>query len=162
VPFFLGAPLAIASGRGTDLEPLSPIMGDVILLVPDVTLEAKTRSMYGALQTEDFGDGTVADRASEAIGVGRIPSSGDMQNSFSRAAAESVPMLQSIWTTLGQANVGAFALTGAGPATFVLLDRGRDRSEVARSLHATMPSGVRVIETEFRVDPLTARLEQLG
>ncbi|HYJ12483.1 MAG TPA: hypothetical protein VEW66_02770 [Thermomicrobiales bacterium] len=157
VPFFLGTPVAVASGRGTDLDPLPPISGGVILVVPDFTLEAKTLSMYGALRPADFGDGIAADRVGVALAAGRMPSCRELRNSFSRAAVEKIPVLQSLWKSLDRLNIGAFGLTGAGPATYVLIDPHLDRTEAAQSLRAAVSPGLRVIETAFRREPLIAR-----
>jgi 4-diphosphocytidyl-2C-methyl-D-erythritol kinase len=132
------------------------------LIVPNITLEAKTKSMYGALVPADFGEGTTTSLVVEALGGGRIPSSPTLRNSFTRVAGEKHPQLLAIWKILDLANVGPFALTGAGPATSVLVDRNRDRFEVARSLRAALPSDLRVIETAFRSQPLTPQLEPLG
>jgi 4-diphosphocytidyl-2-C-methyl-D-erythritol kinase len=161
VPFFLGTPVGIASGRGTEVEPLPPIAGKVILIVPDVSLEAKTQSMYGALKPQDFGDGTTTRIVVESLGSGRLPSCDELRNSFSRAAGERLPQLQALWEQLDLANIGSFALTGAGPTTFVLVDHEQVSSEVARSLRDTLPSELRIIETAFRSTPLAAQLEHV-
>jgi 4-diphosphocytidyl-2-C-methyl-D-erythritol kinase len=156
VPFFLGSPVAIASGRGTDLEPLPPVTGSVIVVVPEISLDAKTRSMYAALEPKDFGDGTVVDRVTDALVRGQIPASSSLRNSFSRAIGEKVPLLPVIWRALDNANIGPFALTGAGPATYVLLEGDVDRSEAVLRMKASLPPEVRIIATAFRGDPLFA------
>ncbi|HYI24830.1 MAG TPA: hypothetical protein VD767_05415 [Thermomicrobiales bacterium] len=124
VPFFLGAPVAIASGRGVELSPIAAPAIDVLLVVPDVAIPAKTATLYSLLESDDFSDGSMVSETARLLAGGCVPPRQNLENAFCRALAsldERIPALQN---HLDRLEV-TWALSGAGPAHYVVASPDR-------------------------------------
>ena len=120
IPFFLGNPAAIASGRGTILEPLNPMRYEVLLMVPTIDIPEKTTSLYSLIRPEDYSDGNQANETRELLAGNRLPGIRNLRNAFSRPLASIEPRILDLHRALSSSGCDAFGLSGAGPAHFVL------------------------------------------
>lgn len=156
VPFFLGGPTALASGRGTALESLPPVDQPVMLLVPGCTISEKTRTLYSMIIPDDMTDGSRSERVRRAVEHHTIPAEGDLANAFSRPLTILVPDVLGLHGALAACGVDRFGLSGAGPAHYVI---GRD---ACKALSANAAADRRLdmfetITTRTRMTPLVAR-----
>jgi len=150
VPFFLGSPLALASGTGTDLVPLSPEPFAVLLVVPNMTIPDKTRSLYGLLNASDFSDGSRVSEGLRSLAEGKGAGRQALANAFERPLYERFPDLAALRQGLERLDCLAIGLSGAGPTHYVLPHPDR-QLRTASELRAMMPAGTRIIETRTRL-----------
>ena len=129
VPFFLRGGCALGRGRGELLEPLPlPADGLFIVVVPDVTIPAKTASLYARLRPEDFSDGSRITSQAARLRAGLVPDATLLGNAFARSLYAMVPELAVLPEIMGAAGAESVAISGAGPAHFTVV------TEVARAV----------------------------
>jgi 4-diphosphocytidyl-2-C-methyl-D-erythritol kinase len=161
IPFFLGSPAALASGRGTHLKSLPPIESGVLLVVPDVKISHKTKTLYSLLDRPDFTDGSRIDAIATLISNHRVPGAKLLGNAFARALGNLVPGIRQLRETLEEISSNPVALSGAGPAHYVLLG-GSDASIVQERLAESFGDWVSVIHTQtllrspLQIEPVTS------
>lgn len=128
--FFLEGGTARAKGRGELVTPLKGLaQHDVVLFIPERTIERKTARMFAALDRHPFDTGAVAQQFVEE--QPRSVSSADVFNAFERVAFELFPWLAGLWEDL-EARIGEpVRLAGAGPTLFWIGPSGG--TEVARA-----------------------------
>lgn len=153
VPFFLGSPVAHATGRGTDLVALPPVDTPVVLLVPRVTIQEKTRTLYSMIEPADMSDGTRSDAVRHAIAANRYPTAADLANAFSRPLSLLVPGVLELQHALQDTGNGLFGLSGAGPAHYVIGQEARD-IVLAGGLGESLRDRVDIIPTRTRLSPM--------
>ncbi len=137
VPFCIDGGTALATGRGDQLIPLPPLPPhDVLLVVPRETLESKTPTLFGALEPEDFSDGSYTQRVSSTITDTSI-TSGQCRNAFERAALEIFPGLSDVWHVVAGLVKHAPRLSGAGPSFFSLPSTEIEYTAVQSALRNT-------------------------
>jgi 4-diphosphocytidyl-2-C-methyl-D-erythritol kinase len=120
VPFFLRGGMALATGTGTTLESLPE--GDrhwYVVVVPDVEIPDKTRTLYQELETSDFSDGRCTRAQARRLGAGTDIDPELLVNSFSRALLEREPVAFAV-QALRDAGAPNPIPTGAGPAVFAV------------------------------------------
>lgn len=150
VPYFLGSPLALASGTGTALSPVPPVPFDVILIVPDLKIPNKTGTLYGMLDKSDFSDGSLIEDGARSLAKRHFPARHALANAFERPLYALAPELTTLRRTLENLDCVAFGLSGAGPAHYVVSHPGCGlRTE--RDLRALMPPGIRIVLTRSRL-----------
>lgn len=155
VPFFLGPPVALARGTGTELEPLAPLHGGVVLVVPGIEMMAKTAALYGALQKIDFTDGSRIDQGAQAVAQGKTPSPELLVNAFKRPLYDMEPHLADVEKKLLAAGAPHVALTGAGPGHYVIFDSLHEAEEVADRLRHDLNEGNLVTVEPFHASPMS-------
>jgi 4-diphosphocytidyl-2-C-methyl-D-erythritol kinase len=160
VPFFIGPPVALASGTGTSLEELAPVQGHVVLVVPPLHIPAKTGRLYGLLGPDDFTDGRRVERAAEAILAGNLPDPSLLHNAFARPLYELAPELTSVARTLEDAGASHVALSGAGPAHYVLFEQQTEADRFAADVRARLPQDTVVVSTPVHAHPVSVDLAQ--
>ncbi|MDQ3443601.1 MAG: hypothetical protein M3490_08345 [Chloroflexota bacterium] len=153
ITFFLGGPAALASGRGTELESLSPVDQPVTLLLPGSSIPAKTRTLYSMINPVDMTDGLRSGRSRRAVDDHSIPAMSDLTNAFSRPLSILVPGVLELQRALADSGVDRFGLSGAGPTHYVI---GGDACD---ALSARAPEDRRfdmfeIISTRTRLTPL--------
>jgi 4-diphosphocytidyl-2-C-methyl-D-erythritol kinase len=121
VAFFSHGGTALAEGRGERVTPLPDApQAWLVLLVPAISLPAKTRAMYSTLRAEDFTDGSRTAALVERLATEDGIEDGSLCNAFERAAYEHFPGLGKFRDWLIEAGAGSVHLCGAGPALFAL------------------------------------------
>ena len=132
VPFFLRGGAAVMRGRGEDLQPVQPLVGQwLVLVVPPHDVTDKTRRLYAALHSSDFSDGQTTARSAERLAHRQRF---ECVNAFERAAKEVFPELAANWTAAERIARRAFHLSGAGPALFAFAADRRDAQTTATQL----------------------------
>jgi 4-diphosphocytidyl-2-C-methyl-D-erythritol kinase len=149
VPFFLGSPFALASGRGTSLEALPALLLDVLLIVPGIAIPQKTPTLYGLVEPRDYADGRFAERIAGNVRRGLAPSGADLFNSFWRPLHELLPHMDEVATAVAETGAAPIALTGAGP-THVVLGGGDELDAIAAMLSDRFGSWIDTIRTVTR------------
>lgn len=149
VPFFLGGPFALASGTGTTLEPLPPVPGWVVLVVPGLEIPAKTPTLYRALEPDDFSGGARVERAAASISKGKTPESTVLGNAFERPLYGIAPQLAHLRDRMLAAGAPFVALSGAGPAHYTLYESESEGRELASRLEVALPANTLVTVIRF-------------
>lgn len=121
VPFFLRGGTALGEGRGEIITPLPDAPPAwIVLLVPGLVLEDKTRRMYAALEPDDFSDGSRTQALADHLRAGGPLDDLLLHNAFERAAHEMFRGLDTYRDWMQQAGARRVHLSGAGPALFAL------------------------------------------
>jgi 4-diphosphocytidyl-2-C-methyl-D-erythritol kinase len=162
VPFFLGSPLALARGTGTELEPLPSLSGFVVLIVPRIRMAAKTATLYGALEPSDFTDGSRTDVAVRAIHDGRLPDPALLANAFTRPLYVIDPNLASVAGRVLAAGAPHVAVSGAGPGHYVLCPDQVEADDLAETLRAEFDDDTLVTVAPLHAAPTSVQLAGPG
>lgn len=133
VPFFVRGGTALATGRGTDLEPLPTPSGWFVVVVPRLHLADKTRRLYQALEPGDFTDGSATRAQAERLRQGMPLDPELIRNPFMRVL-ESFPEVREAAEALREAGAHWVWPTGAGPALFAVTSEFSSAVDVARPL----------------------------
>lgn len=159
VPFFLGNPTAMASGRGTHLTPLPNVEGWVLLAAPRIALTSKTTHLYGMLTPEDFSDGTTVQRVVEQIRRHKSVPPDALTNTFERPLRLIAPGVIELKQQMHEAGCRHVALSGAGPAHYALFNDRSSAGIVASRLRDALQNDVTVAVVPFRTSPLTVDVD---
>lgn len=159
VPFFLGSPTALVSGRGTELTALPAIEGWVLLVVPRLALSGKTVHLYGMLTPGDFTDGVTIQQIAGRISRGEGITPNLLTNTFVRPLREIVPDIVPLADQMLQAGCRHVALSGAGPAQYALFGDKASAEAVAFRLRNAVEHGVLIAVTPFRTSPVTVEFD---
>jgi len=153
ISFFLGSPLAIASGRGDILDPLIPTPVEVLLVVPKIDIPQKTGALYSLIGSADYTDGGQADVVREHFAAGQMPPGQILRNAFNRPLATIEPRVLELRQAMSDLGADSFGLSGAGPAFYVLSMR-RNFEEVRKTLVERFGDWITLVPTRTRQLPL--------
>jgi 4-diphosphocytidyl-2-C-methyl-D-erythritol kinase len=121
VPFFLTGGLALASGRGEKLQVLPPIEGFFAVIVsPLISIPAKTATLYRSLDGSDFTDGRRVRQLAGSNPGTWYHQPELLSNAFERPLYNRVPDLRNVAAAMRAMSARTVALSGAGPAHYVL------------------------------------------
>lgn len=138
VPFFLGPPLALASGTGTTLAPLPSLRATwhAVLASPTIDLPRKTATLYGAITLADYSDGSRAEAIAAALRSGANPAFGPglLANPFRIAWTRLGDPVAPVEEALLRAGAPWVALSGAGPTVYTLTDDAERAEAIAARL----------------------------
>jgi 4-diphosphocytidyl-2-C-methyl-D-erythritol kinase len=143
VPLFLVGGTALMRGRGERIEPLRSVPPSWLALAtppPPASLADKTRALYRALSSEDWGDGRQTLELADALRSGESAVGRRWPNSFDRAAASIYPGFAELRKRLADAARAPVQLSGAGPSLFALF---ASRAEAAAAAARMARLGVR-------------------
>ncbi len=119
VPFFVEGGTSLATGTGTDLQPLATTNAWCVVVTPRLAIPNKTRTLYASLAPKDFSDGTAVRQIAEALGApGAIDT--PPPNAFTRHLLAH-PQIQAAWSALEQAGAPWVSVSGAGPSLYTLV-----------------------------------------
>jgi 4-diphosphocytidyl-2-C-methyl-D-erythritol kinase len=156
--FFLGPPFSLATGRGTEISPIPPLLSDVLLVVPREALAAKTATMYRELKPTDFTTGQrVTDIASSFLRSGIALGTGEVVNAFSRPLVTLLPRVGQLQDALRNLGDFPYGLSGAGPAHFVLAPK-EVHPEIEDSLTAEFGDWLGFHSTVTRTRPISSNM----
>lgn len=158
VPFFLRGGTAIASGTGTNLQPLPTPDVWFVILVPGFAIPSKTRTMYAALTEADFSDGGQVEAIANAI-QHAAPLQQPLPNAFERALM-GYPALAQAGKALKDAGAGSVSVSGAGPALYTVTASYLDAVTIQRRLHPA--SGRAFVAHTTRADDRQAAAHRLA
>ena len=146
VPFLLRGGAARASGRGELLAPCPSLRNCwLVLASPEIEIERKTATLYGALGSSDFSDGSATRRVASALERGSIPDPADLANAFTRPLQELIPETSNLIAHFREAGAPFVALTGAGPTHFTIVPALSDAASVGARLARQPPVPMRVL-----------------
>jgi len=148
VPFFLGPPLALASGTGATIAPL-PLMTVswwVLLVSPPIELPRKTATLYGMIDAADFTDGTRTDELMADLTEQRCPAFGPelLANPFRQAWNRLGDPISPLEQSLIAAGATWTALSGAGPTVYTLVDDPERAGLIVERLRTRIPATVAI------------------
>jgi 4-diphosphocytidyl-2-C-methyl-D-erythritol kinase len=156
VPFFLTGGTALAESRGervTSLPDAPPRW--LVLVVPRLRLEEKTKRMYEALRPEHYGDGTRSRVLAERVKRGRGVREEHLHNAFDDVAYDVFEGLDAYREALLAAGAGGVHVAGAGPALFALAAGRTDQREIFQRLAMPWTGGAAsMLVTVSRADSL--------
>ncbi len=139
VPFFLGHPFALVSGRGEILTALpQPSNGNwVVTVTPHLRIPAKTATMYATIKSAWWSSG---DRV-ESFAAGFPCLSEDVPaNIFSGALFSLFPELADTRDVLTNIGFTAVHVTGAGPTMYGVCGSRSEAGELARCVRVHVPT----------------------
>jgi 4-diphosphocytidyl-2-C-methyl-D-erythritol kinase len=135
VPFFVYGETALVEGRGECVTSLpQAAKAWLVLVVPRIRLQDKTKRMYEAISVEDFSDGSRGQALSQQLRKGKAVQEDDLYNVFERAARKTFDGLDAYRDALMSAGANTVHLTGAGPALFVLAESEAVAREMAQRI----------------------------
>lgn len=155
IAFFLGSPLAKASGTGNVIEPLPAARMEVLLVVPSVEILHKTSTLYSLLQEVDFSNVGQADCVRQLLASNRIPGYRSLHNGFNRPLSTIEPRVLELQQLLISLGAESFGLSGAGPAHYVLSLENQTR-DLQNGLAEHLGEWLTFIPTRLRLHSLRA------
>jgi 4-diphosphocytidyl-2-C-methyl-D-erythritol kinase len=139
VPFFLHGGTALAEGRGERITRLPPApAGWAVLLVPPITVENKTRTLFSLLGPRHFTGGEAARAWVAALAAGRTW--GEMPaavNTFEMVADGAFPGLAMYRQAFHNTGAEGVRLSGAGPTLYGILSNEEDARRTGEALQGT-------------------------
>ena len=148
VPFFLGSPVALASGTGTTITdlPTPEIVQWVVMASPAIALPRKTATLYGAIRPEQFSDGSRSEAIAATLRAGGIPDFGPelLANPFRAAWTRLGDPIAQVEAALRRAGAPWVALSGAGPTVYTLTDDADRAAAIAARLRELVPGTVAI------------------
>jgi 4-diphosphocytidyl-2-C-methyl-D-erythritol kinase len=152
VPFFLRGGTSLASGTGTTLEQLPDQDRWCVVVVPEVDIDAKTRTFYQSLDPDDFSDGQEVRNVASMLWAGQLIRS-PPPNAFTRLLM-SYPQVESAWLAMENAGAPWVSISGAGPSIYTLVQTFTE----ARSIHTRVCGS----HTAYVVRTLPANVHLIG
>lgn len=146
-PFFLGVPCARATGIGTDLRPIEPPTGWLVLAIPPVSSEGKTASLYSALVPDDYSVSTDLDVIEDRITYRELLTN-TLTNSFFRPALDAFPELRNLHQMMLEIS-GSTSLSGAGPALYAIARSRAEAEDWANQLREQMSNDIAILTAGF-------------
>ena len=131
IPFFLEGGTSFVQGRGELMRELPDChVGWIVIIVPNIKLEHKTKTMYSYLIEDSHTSGGLS-RKLEA----RIRNGGDcppqlMFNGFLDVAKTTIPGIKEVVSIFNKVGVQEIHLAGSGPSLFTIVKR----KEIATAL----------------------------
>ena len=131
VPFFLEGGTSFVQGRGDLIRELPDCeVGWIVIIVPDLKLEQKTKSMYSYLGEDRYTSGGLSRKLEARIRNGGDCPSQLMFNGFLDVAKETIPSIKKALCILNQVGIQEIHLAGSGPSLFTIVKR----KEIATAL----------------------------
>jgi 4-diphosphocytidyl-2-C-methyl-D-erythritol kinase len=150
IPFFLGAPCASVTGRGTDLTPLPSPEGWIVLATPSVHIPDKTRSLYRSLVHSDFTDGARILHQESNLRAKKPLDSALTGNAFSRALEALLPLVVNLKRDMSLSGCPFVALSGAGPTHYTVVATYSQARSIAEILAVNGTTDAEIHVTKFR------------
>lgn len=124
VPFLVHGGGAHVRGRGEQVTLLSPAdLGPLVLLCPDIQIEAKTRQLFGRVTSAAYTTGSLTAKLAARIrGGGDVPAE-LMFNAFNPLAPQVFPGWTAYFDTMASLGAREIMLAGAGPSMFAKAPR---------------------------------------
>lgn len=146
-PFFLGTSYARATGIGTELRPVPPPTGHLVLVIPRTNIDAKTAALYGRLTAEDYGLTVAIDEIEQHLASGSLPEA-TLPNSFWRPAMQLFPGMRDLADRMAGV-VGSVSLSGSGPTLFGLTESHETAERWAAELAELTAGEAQVTSAQF-------------
>lgn len=147
VPFFLRGGCALGQGRGERLRPLPAPDSWFVVVYPETPLPfgRKTATMFGALQSGDFSDGSAVFAQASRLDAGLPLDPIFLTNAFTRPLYGLMPELLQVKAALQDAGASEAAVTGSGPTHYAVLATEHEANRIARAFSRVYAGSARVI-----------------
>ena len=146
VPFFLTSGLALCEGRGERVTPLAASWPQSLrwLLLLKPAISVSTATVFRALPTSDYSDGTHSRAVVQALQEGHVPHPHDLHNGLERSVLEHYPQVAQARADMIQAGAPFVRLSGSGPTLFAPFF---DLMRATRVQHQLLTQGYEVFLT---------------
>ena len=119
VAFFLNSPSCIAEQKGDTITQIKSVQPtNMVLVVPKIDLQEKTKNMYNLISMKDYTDGKLSFKTAKLIESGQLPTHYPMYNIFKKVAMESFPEISLAEKAMIESGASQVQLSGSGPSLF--------------------------------------------
>ncbi len=145
VPFFIRGGCALGRERGDLLAPL-PIPQGVwfVVVVPAITIPAKTATLFANLHDDDFSNGSRIAQQAERLRTRASIDAELLANAFSRPLYALFTELKDLPAIMRAAGATSVALSGAGPAHYAIESDPERAEAIASNLRGRLGAMARV------------------
>jgi 4-diphosphocytidyl-2-C-methyl-D-erythritol kinase len=161
VPFFLQGGTALATGRGERLTPLPTPSLTFVVVAPRIAIPAKTASLFACLRPADRSDGTNVRINAERLRSGAPLGVSLLGNAFERPLLEMLPALADLRSVLRRVGAPNAALSGAGPAHYVVFDDPQRAAALAAAIRDAVAGRADVVVGHPLAHPPSPRMTYL-
>jgi len=132
VPFFIYGGTCLAEGRGERITPLADLQQTwFVLLRPEVpVLSGKTAALYSLLKPAHYSDGAFSTTVRRQFESEAERRSLALFNVFERVMPAAFPGLDRYIQEFYHAGASEVHLAGSGPVLFIMLDSGKQASDI--------------------------------
>ena len=137
VAFFLNGPSCIAEQKGDTITQIKSVQPtNMVLVVPKIDLQEKTKNMYNLISTKDYTDGKLSFKTAKLIESGQLPTHYPMYNIFKKVAMESFPEISLAEKAMIESGASQVQLSGSGPSLFTFTKSTNESKRISEKLAA--------------------------
>ena len=137
VAFFLNSPSCIAEQKGDTITQIKSVQPtNMVLVVPKIDLQEKTKNMYNLISTKDYTDGKLSFKTAKLIESGQLPTHYPMYNIFKKVAMESFPEISLAEKAMIESGASQVQLSGSGPSLFTFTKSTNESKRISEKLAA--------------------------
>ena len=137
VAFFLNGPSCIAEQKGDTITQIKSVQPtNMVLVVPKIDLQEKTKNMYNLISTKDYTDGKLSFKTAKLIESGQLPTHYPMYNIFKKLAMESFPEISLAEKAMIESGASQVQLSGSGPSLFTFTKSTNESKRISEKLAA--------------------------
>ena len=137
VAFFLNGPSCIAEQKGDTITQIKSVQPtNMVLVVPKIDLQEKTKNMYNRISIKDYTDGKLSFKTAKLIESGQLPTHYPMYNIFKKVAMESFPEISLAEKAMIESGASQVQLSGSGPSLFTFTKSTNESKRISEKLAA--------------------------
>lgn len=137
VAFFLNSPSCIAEQKGDTITQIKSVQPtNMVLVVPKIDLQEKTKNMYNLISMKDYTDGKLSFKTAKLIESGQLPTHYPMYNIFKKVAMESFPEISLAEKAMIESGASQVQLSGSGPSLFTFTKSTNESKRISEKLAA--------------------------
>ena len=137
VAFFLNGPSCIAEQKGDKITQIKSVQPtNMVLVVPKIDLQEKTKNMYNLISMKDYTDGKLSFKTAKLIESGQLPTHYPMYNIFKKVAMESFPEISLAEKAMIESGASQVQLSGSGPSLFTFTKSTNESKRISEKLAA--------------------------
>jgi len=137
VAFFLNGPSCIAEQKGDTITQIKSVQPtNMVLVVPKIDLQEKTKNMYNLISMKDYTDGKLSFKTAKLIESGQLPTHYPMYNIFKKVAMESFPEISLAEKAMIESGASQVQLSGSGPSLFTFTKSTNESKRISEKLAA--------------------------
>ena len=137
VAFFSNGPSCIAEQKGDTITQIKSVQPtNMVLVVPKIDLQEKTKNMYNLISMKDYTDGKLSFKTAKLIESGQLPTHYPMYNIFKKVAMESFPEISLAEKAMIESGASQVQLSGSGPSLFTFTKSTNESKRISEKLAA--------------------------
>ncbi|MCH2507430.1 MAG: 4-(cytidine 5'-diphospho)-2-C-methyl-D-erythritol kinase [Dehalococcoidia bacterium] len=137
VAFFLNGPSCIAEQKGDTITQIKSVQPtNMVLVVPKIDLQEKTKNMYNLISMKDYTDGKLSFKTAKLIESGQLPTHYPMYNIFKKVAMESFTEISLAEKAMIESGASQVQLSGSGPSLFTFTKSTNESKRISEKLAA--------------------------